>query len=260
MISDTGRWGAVFAALLVVAALSAHPAPAKGGEDNRPIVLELFTSQGCSACPAADKLLRDIAATRDDVIALSFHVDYWDYFGWADRFATSETTARQQAYADMFGVSYVYTPQIVLDGTHELLGSDRDAVVAAIERAREEARPRVPVRMAHMETGGLGVELGAADYEGKAAVWLVVFDRRHVTDVNAGENGGRRLVNYHVVRKHRRIGTWSGDAIALEIYPEGDPQPGLVSMDYGCAVLVQEEGGVGRIIGSHAIWADDTPL
>ena len=112
--------------------------PARAAE--RPIVVELFTSEGCSSCPPADALLGELA-TRPNVLALSFHVDYWDRLGWKDPFSSPEATARQQHYARLLGLDTVYTPQIVVDGSWEAVGSDQAAVERALDQARR-SRPR----------------------------------------------------------------------------------------------------------------------
>ena len=240
------RWGV----LLVAAVLTVVPAAVRA--DDRKVVLELFTSQGCSSCPAADAFLGELAATRDDVVALSFHVDYWNYLGWEDRFATAEMTARQKDYARALGISYVYTPQLVIDGARHVTGSDKNAAIAEIGKAKAREIRRVPVALEASAPGRLTVELGAADgYWGAATIFLVSFDRRHETAVEAGENQGRSLVNHHVVRDFRPIGTWTGSAMTLELEPAATG-----TMGDGCAVLVQEREGNGRIMGADLVWFD----
>jgi hypothetical protein len=248
-------------ALLVAAALAVaagHQSARAASSARRLVVLELFTSQGCSSCPAADELLGYIAAMREDVIALSFHVDYWNYIGWKDLFATAETTARQKDYADALGISYVYTPQLVIDGRRHVVGSDKRAVVAEIERSLEASTLQVPVEMTSRADGSLAVRIAAADsFDGAASVWLVNFDRQHETQVDAGENSGRSLVNYHVVREHRRIGTWRGEALTFDIDAE-DVAQARGTPGEGCAILVQEGDGTGRIVGAQAVWMEDS--
>ena len=255
MLNRLRRGGLELGALLLAAVLAATPAAARADEPK--VVLELFTSQGCSSCPAADALLGDLAATRDDVIALSFHVDYWNYLGWEDRFATAEMTARQRAYARVLGVSYVYTPQLVVDGVRHVTGSDRNAVTAEIREAKARTAARVPVAVRSSAPDRLVVEIAAAADidDGAAAVWLVTFDRRYTTTVDAGENRGRTLVNHHVVRDYRRVGTWDGDAMTLELGP-GDVPDAPETAGEGRAVLVQAGRGNGRILGADAVWVE----
>ena len=115
-------------------------ASAEAGE--RPIVVELFTSQGCSSCPPADALLGELAK-RTDVLALGFHVDYWDYIGWKDPYASKLATKRQRQYAETFKLSYVYTPQMVVNGVTESVGSDRAGIEAAVEKAKTRPAARI---------------------------------------------------------------------------------------------------------------------
>ena len=168
---------------------------ARAGE--RPIVVELFTSEGCSSCPPADALLGELAS-RPGVLALSFHVDYWDQLGWKDPFSSSQATQRQNRYATLLHLATVYTPQIVVDGRWEAVGSDRADVEHALDRARSEHR-EVPVTLA-LDHGQAQIKLGPSSNAAAAAVLLIGFDRRHVTAVKRGENGGRTLAHVDVVR------------------------------------------------------------
>ena len=231
-------------------------APAAVRADSPKVVLELFTSQGCSSCPSADSLLGELAEARDDVVALSFHVDYWDYIGWEDRFATAEMTARQKAYSRALGIAYVYTPQLVIDGARHVVGSNRNEVKNAIAVSKAAKARRVPVTLTPRAADRLTVEIGDADgYYGDAMVWLVSVDRQHTTSVEAGENRGRTLVNYNVVRDYRPIGRWIGNAMTIELGP--DDLAGLPDgVSDGCAVLVQGNQGEGRIMGAELVWLD----
>ena len=239
-------------ALFLAAALAFVPLSARA--DDRKVVLELFTSQGCSSCPSADAYLGELAATRDDVVALSFHVDYWDYIGWEDRFATEETTDRQRDYARALGIAYVYTPQLVIDGARHAVGSNKRAVSDAIAVSKSVKARRVSVALTSGGPGQLTVEIGHSDgYYGDATVWLVSVDREHRTAVDAGENRGRTLTNYHVVRDFRSIGRWTGGAMTLDVEPDAFGTTGD-----GCAVLVQENRGKGRVMGADIVWLDES--
>ena len=242
--------------LLIATALAFTSLSARA--DDPKVVLELFTSQGCSSCPSADAYLGELAATRDDVVALSFHVDYWDYIGWEDRFATEETTDRQRDYARALGIAYVYTPQLVIDGARHAVGSNKRAVSDAITVSKAVKARRVPVALTSSGTGQLSVEIGHSDgYYGEATVWLVSVDREHTTTVDAGENRGRTLTNHHVVRDFRSIGRWTGGAMTLELGPD-ELSRRSDGMGDGCAVLVQENRGKGRIMGADIVWLDES--
>ena len=243
-------------AILVAAALAVVPLSVRA--DSPKVVLELFTSQGCSSCPSADAFLGELAETRDDVVALSFHVNYWDYIGWEDRFATAETTARQRDYARALGVAYVYTPQLVIDGARHAVGSNKQAVTDAIAVSKAVKARRVAVALTSSASDRLTVEIGHSDgYYGDATVWLVSVDRQHTTTVDAGENRGRTLVNYNVVRDYRPIGRWTGGAMTFELGPD-ELSSAAEGMGDGCAVLVQENRGKGRIMGGDLVWLDES--
>ena len=204
-----------------------------------PTVVELFTSQGCSSCPPADAFLGQLAG-RPDVVALGFHVDYWDYIGWKDPFASAEFTRRQRGYAEGLGQRYVYTPQMVVDGMSHATGS-RVGDVERLIAARRDA-PKVSVRLVGEPGGSLNVSIGSGQADGPADVWFVTYNRNHSTEVARGENRGRRLVNYNIVRTVRRLGGWDGTAkqftVALDEVDED-----------ACAVLVQA-AGQGEILGA----------
>lgn len=214
------------------------------GEDG-PVVVELFTSQGCSSCPPADELLAELA-DRPDVIALSHHVDYWNYIGWADPFSSPEATARQQAYRDALGLRVVYTPQMVIDGRRDVAGSRRAAVETAVEEASARA-DRIAVTIAGDAQTGYRAELPEAALPAPATVWLVLFDPLHETAVSRGENAGAVLRNRNVVRELRSLGSWTGEATALPVETAGRD---------GCAIIVQR-GKAGPILGAAAMMVDD---
>jgi hypothetical protein len=229
------------ALLALLTALVLGPLSVAAGE--RPLtVVELFTSQGCSSCPPADAYLGELAE-RDDVLALSFHVDYWDYIGWKDPFASPLNTRRQRVYAQVFGKRYVYTPQMVVNGTIEMTGSDR---AAALERIAAAAAPdRVSLAMRDDGAGKLTVSVPRTADAEDATVWLVVYDNEHVTAIKRGENRGRTLRNRNVVRGLRPIGTWHGQALELPaMISEASPDGGD-----GCAVLLQSQRS-GRILAA----------
>lgn len=219
-------------------------APAIAGQD--PVVVELFTSQGCNTCPPADAYLGKLAK-RKRVIALSFHVDYWDYLGWKDQFALPGSTKRQRRYARQFKRGYVYTPQMVIDGQAEVIGSRIGEVDQAISRAGER-KDKIAVRLVKGADGKVRAMLPArapdADAE-IATVWMVLYDAAHTTKIGRGENGGKQLTYSQVVRTLRRVGTWRGKEISLQL-PVAETLPGRRD---GCVVIVQSDK-TGRILGA----------
>lgn len=222
--------------LLAVPLLS----PSLHAAETRPILVELFTSQGCNSCPPADALLGELSR-RPDLLALAFHVDYWDRLGWRDPFSSAEATRRQRDYARRLGEAQIYTPELVVDGRAALVGSDRQAVTAALAAAR----PTAPISI---EADGPGaVRIGAGT--GKGEVLLARYIRRAETRVASGENGGRTLVEYNVVRSLERLGEWDGRPISLTARLAGTDGTGAD----GIAVFIQASDG--RILGARALGA-----
>jgi hypothetical protein len=185
------------------------------------VVIELFTSQGCSSCPPADALLGQLSR-QPGVIALAWHVDYWDHLGWRDRFASRAATDRQRSYARQLG-SEVFTPALVVDGGRVVVGSERGAVEAAIGAAR--ALP-IAVTLSH---AGDSVEVSAAS--GPVRAQRIVYDPEQATAVGAGENDGARLREFRIVRAVETLAEWDGAARRISTTPAGPGQ--------GLAILVQ---------------------
>ncbi len=204
-----------------------------------PIVVELYTSQGCSSCPPADELLGELAG-HPGVIALSMHVDYWDYIGWKDPYADPQLTARQRDYARNLGLRYVYTPQMVIDGRHDVAGLRRGRVLETIEKAGRQPKP-VAVKF---EDGKIVIS-GGENPPGGATVWLAAFDGKHQTEIPRGENAGRTLEYHHVVREMTKLGTWRGGAMEIDF----DMAAAAAEGRDGCAVIIQQGKG-GPILGA----------
>ncbi len=232
----------------LLAALPDSAGAAARDRPRQPAVVELFTSQGCNSCPPADELLAELAE-RPDVVALSLHVDYWDYIGWKDPYGSPMNTARQRRYAEALNLRYVYTPQIIVDGRVNVAGSHRDEVLAEIAKA---GRRDKPVRINFLTSGGgkVVVAPGHAPDAG-ATIWLAVYDRLHETDVKRGENAGRSLRNANVVRSFERVGTWTGDRIEIPL----DLSDAQARGRDGCAVIVQQ-GRYGPVLGAAAMNLD----
>lgn len=203
----------------------------------RPILVELFTSEGCSSCPPADALLAELAA-RPDVLALSFHVDYWDRLGWKDPFSTAAATRRQQRYAEQLGLSTVYTPQIVVDGRWQAVGSSREEVERILDAARRD-RGQVPLALV-IDHGRARITAGSGSDTASAAVELIGFDRRHVTPVARGENAGRTLAHVDVVRSVEKLAPFDGrmDVIETPLPPQCDRVAAIVQASDGRVLAV----------------------
>lgn len=247
MRPDPDRSSSALAAAFALALALVLPGNAARAEG--PAVLELFTSQSCYSCPPAEALLGELVQ-RDGLIALEFHVDYWDdlVYGaagqWKDVFSDPAYTRRQHRYARTIPGSQSYTPQVVVDGSAQTVGSRSGSVRRLVERAAAGKKPaRVTVRP--RAGGGLAVTVAAAERAAEAEVLLARYDVRRVTEVKAGENKGKTLVNHHVVRELRALGGWSGAHAEFEL-----PDPGL-RPGQGCAVIVQTVGQ-GPILGAAA--------
>jgi hypothetical protein len=223
--------------------LIASYAIASAGETRA--LVELFTSQGCSSCPPADKLLGELAADPS-VVALSLPIDYWDYLGWKDTLASPGHSARQRAYARVRGDRQVYTPQIVVNGAVHVLGSDKTAVERAIAQTdRNAAIMSVPVLLS-MGGGNLNVKIAAAkEHAGGGEVWLCPLTRSILVDIGRGENRGHKITYHDVVRSWLKLGdyggsdsTWSvplteiagedGDAVAVMVQQGTKEKPGVI--------------------------------
>jgi hypothetical protein len=197
---------------LTVVLLLLPAATNSAGAPGRPTVVELFTSEGCSSCPPADALLAELAQ-RPEVLALSFHVDYWDRLGWKDPASSAAATVRQRHYAELLHTGEVYTPQIVIDGGWQGVGSERGEVERAIGAARRRATD-LPVHLAAAQDR-VRVEIGAGAGEETGVVELIGFDRRRVDEVRGGENDGRTLSHVDVVRGVAEIGRFAGRATTI---------------------------------------------
>lgn len=179
-----------------------------------PVLIELFTSEGCSSCPPADRVLaeldRDQPVRGVELIVLSEHVDYWNYLGWKDRFSSSQLTARQGEYARQFQLRSIYTPQIVVDGVAELIGSSKSgATKAAAEAARRDKLPLVVDAGKARTQGKVEVRVSLAKTDGKqepGRLFVALAENRAASDVKRGENGGRMLEHVAVVRQIQDVG------------------------------------------------------
>jgi hypothetical protein len=202
-------------------------------------VVELFTSQGCSSCPPADKVLGELA--RDpSVIALSLPIDYWDYLGWKDTLADSRFSARQKAYSHMRGDRGVYTPQAVVNGTANVLGSDRAGIENAANRTQKiDGVMSVPVTMA--QSGGQ-IKVSVAEAGGKSGeVWICAVSKQIPITISRGENRGQRVTYHNVVRNMLKVGDWNGKAGSWTVPLENISRDGV-----DAAVVYVQDGNRDR--------------
>ena len=203
-----------------------------------PVVVELFTAQGCASCGEANAELEALAA-RPDLLALTFPVDYWDYLGWPDTFAKPEFTERQKAYVARFALREPYTPQIVVDGRAQAGGLQADKIEKLIGLAA--AAPHRDLDIAFIGARRVDVGSGVAPRSG-AEVWLVRFDpREQDVAVKKGDNRGQTVRHINVVREVKKLGTWRGRPMAFRL-------PVAVEEGLSSAILVQNPNG-GRVIG-----------
>jgi len=230
--------GSLFRAAIVGACASLTAVAAADAEGVRN-VLELFTSQGCSSCPPADRILRDLA--RDpNTLALSFPVDYWDYIGWKDTFAAPTYTARQKAYALATGKGHLYTPQMIVNGLAEVIGSDKDAIEQA-ERDTGRRDGVLSVPLVVTERGDkIHISIGAAATPPShpAGVYLLDYASSRTVTIQRGENAGSTLTYANVVRAMNKIGDWTGGALDLE----ADVAQGHLDGADSYAVILQAGG------------------
>lgn len=214
-------------------------------------VVELFTSQGCSSCPPADAVLKALA---DDptIMALSLPVDYWDYLGWKDSFASPRNSERQRAYAKARGDGAIYTPQAVINGTVHLNGSGRAAIDSAIQSAlTDNTAPRIPLRF-WQERNTLNIAVSAAApgvAPREATLWLGLVQTNAAVEVKHGENEGKQLTYTNVVRELTAVGLWKGEPLMVQI-----PRGAVMLAETQRAIVLVQEGRAGPIIG--AAWAD----
>ena len=245
MLIGAAATGVAAAGLRVETAMARAPASIPGSSEG-PWAVELFTSQGCSSCPPADAYLGALTK-RPDIVALSFHVDYWDYIGWKDPFATRLTTERQRAYARVLKQRYVYTPEMVVDGIGHDTGREHDAIEKLLASTQRRAERRATPELSRTAGGGLVVTLAPFALEGATAdVTLAVYDRRHSTPVASGENQGRMIEIFNFVRRFALLSRWDGSAAGWTIGDAG-LQPGI-----GAAVLVQRPDH-GPMIGCNKL-------
>ena len=226
----------VFALTAIVAC-----ATALAQQPSRPLVLELYTSQGCSSCPPAEALLGELA-DRADVLPLAFHVDYWDDLGWRDRFALPPAAQQQRWWATANDLPSVFTPQLIIDGRRSVVGSDRAAIIAALR----EPRTTVPVQ-AELRDGVVQVSVPERSSTEVYDVYAIAYLPRAETVIARGENAGRTLTEWNIVRSWRWLGVSRGAAAVFTVAQSALPT------DATRVAIVLQAAGRGGIAGATVV-------
>jgi hypothetical protein len=251
--------GVVLLAIISIAHLWAKNPQTKvndaSGNPTVPVLIELFTSEGCSDCPPADALLERLDHSQPvngaELIVLSEHVDYWNGIGWKDPYSSHEYSERQNAYAGAFRLGTVYTPQMVVDGTFEFVGSDERRAIEAVEEASRAEKIAVNISSVHFESShvlGLHIDAGqlpSSDKSTSASVLLAIADEKDESHVSGGENGGRTLKHIAVVRSLAKVGTVDqSDELSRDIKINIDRGTGNMRL-----IAFIQEGKTGKIWG-----------
>jgi hypothetical protein len=231
-------------ALLMVPSTSVHAA------SSNPVLVELFTSEGCSSCPPADALLRTLDAKQPvagaQLIVLEEHVDYWDDLGWKDPFSSHAATQRQGEYVENLQLDSAFTPQMVVDGSESFVGSDRSRAARAIEKAAGSAKVDVVISSLQAQNGKVTAHVATGELPANSEVYIAIALDRAQSDVQRGENGGRRLEHVAVVKRLAMIGK----------VKKGDPFSHDVTIDVehsGQAhrlIAFVQEAGQGKVLGA----------
>jgi hypothetical protein len=206
-----------------------------------PVLVELFTSQGCSSCPPADRLAGALK-NQPGIIMVSLNVDYWDYLGWRDTLARPEYTRRQMDYAHSRGDNDVYTPQMVINGTGHAVGSNRGSVEGAISQARRGSAA-VALQMRATENEII-VDMPKGDAGAEATLWVMAIAPEVIVKIERGENSGSSNTYHNVVRKLVPAGMWDGSATTLKL-----PRKGIMMPDCKACIAVLQKGKVGPVLG-----------
>ncbi len=224
----------------------------KAAEISQPSgVVELFTSQGCYSCPPADKLIGDFSKTGD-VLALSWHVNYWDYLGWKDIFASKSNTERQYRYAKSLEQRQVYTPQAIINGRAHVVGSNKSDITNTLSGFEASQRGMIVPVDATMTDESLKIAVASTSVSTDATLYMVFFNKEHEVNIKRGENGGKTLKYYNVVHDIQTLGMVKSDGLEME-YPVAEMK--RRGFD-GCALILQKNDAAGNpaaIIGATII-------
>jgi hypothetical protein len=222
--------------------------------DRNPVLVELFTSEGCSSCPPADALLakldRDQPIAGAEIIVLGEHVDYWDNLGWHDRFSSHEYTDRQTEYSTRLGAE-VYTPQMIVDGADQFVGNDSAHAYRAIQHAAQSVKLKLTLSRPTLDGHKVSASVSSPDpatAKPHADLYAALVDPTDSTEVRGGENGGRRLQHAGVVRTLQRIGSLKDLAkgpVSFSLNAPGDAKPATMRM-----VVFAQQSGQGPVLGA----------
>ena len=233
-----------------LALLFAGDAEAGQPQTSHPVVIELFTSQGCSDCPAADRIVTELSK-RKDVLALSLPITYWDMLGWKDTFATEANTYRQKSYAKTMNRSGIYTPQIIVDGKIDVVGNRRDRVMSAIADRHSQIATEQPVNLVlGIASGRIEIAIPAAARAKEktlATIWVMRTLSNATVNVQQGENKNHQLAYANLVRELHRAGEWTGEAMKIDV-----PITTGKSKHDGVAVVLQNHD-YGQILAAAMI-------
>jgi hypothetical protein len=225
-------------------------------ESRKPLgVVELFTSQGCSSCPPADAVFGEMVA-KGEVVALAYHVDYWDYLGWRDTLAKPENTQRQRDYGRAFGIRSVYTPQAVINGRAHVNGAKKAAVRGTIDSLLSSGQGLLVDLTATEQGESIVIDTGAGPTDSKAHLVLVYFDGAKPITIERGENRGSTITYWNAVTEVQTAGMWKGKPVRFEL-PASE-----IAKKSGCAALLQavsKDGLPGPILGATVIRSPESP-
>lgn len=236
-----------------VAFMALASAPASAGDDM--VVVELFTSQGCMACPPADKIMAKIAR-EEGIIALSWPVDYWDYLGWKDTFASAANTKRQAAYNQAVGRNGIYTPQVFVNGQQQVVGSREGEIRALIQTLKAKGGFEIDVKL-DGDRENLMIDISAGKSgemlaDGSVSVWLIMYDAEQIVDIQYGDNRGRSLSYANIVRGSQSLGSWSGGQMRVAIDMDRVAEVGA-----DCIAVLVQQGEAGPILGATKLILSD---
>jgi hypothetical protein len=230
---------------------AAQPAQANDKAPRVPVLVELFTSEGCSDCPPADALLAELDAKQfvpgAEAIVLSEHVTYWNHLGWRDPFSFDAMTQRQEAYGRRFALDSAYTPQVVVDGTSQFVGSDGRAMVAAVARASTKPKMSLMLESVKLDHGTARFAVRAESLKGAKLTAVIAADATH-SEVARGENAGRTLHHTAVVRALKEMDGANADGRALTL--DFSKAQGAVSTDGAMRLVVFAVDSSGRVIAA----------